>query len=871
MRFHSLEIQGFGPFKDKQIIDFDELSQDRIFMFEGPTGAGKSSIIDAIVFALFGVTAHEAATENGLARQRIRSNYCEPNDETKVVLEFTTGGSRYRVTRTEAYEKPKVRGEGTTKENAAAKLQFIHPAHEAISQIREVNIRIKEILQLDSDQFSQMVVLPQGDFATFLHATSEERRALLEKIFKTFFYDALVAKIKEKSTELEVSINARREDIRHHLRNLESEKSNDNTDYDFDELERLLNDDLESHDTKAAKLDELVAGLLPIDDEAQQLVDELKAQKEPIDTKLTLLRESEKRIQQKSKLSVELDKLMAKSAEIEEKRLSLQQYVKAQAIDQLLITRKDVTAAIKDSQRLVFREYREMSSKVAKARIAKLNAELPALTKQALEAEKAEEKLGDLEEALENALEQEEQSKEIPRLNSSIKKLEAEITVKTKKLKEHRLAQKDESLIEAAKKLKKNQPCPVCGSREHPKPIVIKGDTKRINLEFLERELEFLKSDLNRDKADLRIAQNSTKKKGKSSVEIKAQIKSLEKIAAKSDDLSDKQEEMTYELEQLNEALPVIVTLEGLNKTLQETEQKIANELGKMGIRDEKQLTKILGIKEDKLRNEIETFDNRVREINTILDQEDYKELPDPADLSNEIEQLFQFQHELQNRMKVLTDQIAVRTRIQNTLDKAKKGILASLKKIEDINRTGEPYLKLKDWTAGANPAGLSLNNFVLQERLELILDLASRHLRRMSNGKFEFRIFEEKQGRKQRAGLGITIMDYHSGKERNTETLSGGETFYASLALALGLVEVVQNDNGGIELGTLFIDEGFGSLSEDTLEDVLDVLDELRNDRIIGIISHVQGMKSLVPTRLEVRPTDEGPSTTALRVVGQV
>lgn len=871
MRFHSLEIQGFGPFRDKQVIDFDELSQDRIFMFEGPTGAGKSSIIDAIVFALFGVTAHEAATENGLSRQRIRSNYCGPNDETKVALEFTTSGNRYRVTRTEAYEKPKVRGEGTTKENAAAKLQFIHPVHEAISQIREVNIRIKDILQLDSDQFSQMVVLPQGDFATFLHATSEERRALLEKIFKTFFYDALVAKIKEKSTELENSINARREDIRHHVRNLESEKTTSEIEYDFNELERLLNDDLESHDTKATKLDKLVKDILPLDDQTQMLVDVLRKQKAPIDTKLTLLRESEKRIQQKSKISAELDKLMANSAQIEEKRLSLQQYVKAQAINQLLVTRKEVTVSIKENQRLVFGDYREMSSKIAKAKIAKLTSELPAQTKQALEAEKAEEKLDDLQDALDTAIEQEEQAREIPKLNSSIKKLETEIAIKTQKLKEIRLAQKDGSLIEAAKKLKKNQPCPMCGSREHPKPIVVKGSTKAVNLDLLESELEFLKSNLNSDKADLRIAQNSTKKKGKSSTEIKASIKSLEKIAAKSYELSRKQEDMKDDLDTLNDALPVIVTLEGLNKTLQETEQKISHELNKLDIESEKELNKILGLKEDRLKGEIETFDNRVREIRTILDQEDYKELPDPDDLSKEIEQLFQSQQELHDKLKVLTDQIAVRTRIQNTLDKAKKGILASLKKIEDTNRTGEPYLKLKDWTVGVNPAGLSLNNFVLQERLELILDLASRHLRRISNSKFEFRIFEEKQGRKQRAGLGITIMDFHSGKERNTETLSGGETFYASLALALGLVEVVQNDNGGIELGTLFIDEGFGSLSEDTLEDVLDVLDELRNDRIIGIISHVQGMKSLVPTRLEVRPTDEGPSTTHLRVVGQV
>ena len=189
MRIHHLTIQGFGPFKDKQEIDFDALSQDKIFMLEGPTGAGKSSIIDAIVFSLYGVTAHEAATKSGPAGQRVRSDYCEAGDETKVCIEFSTGGARYKVTRTAAYEAPKKSGEGTTPVNAKAILEFIDPPHEAINQVKEVNLRIKEELRLDNEQFSQMVVLPQGDFASFLHASTEKRREVLESIFKTFFYD----------------------------------------------------------------------------------------------------------------------------------------------------------------------------------------------------------------------------------------------------------------------------------------------------------------------------------------------------------------------------------------------------------------------------------------------------------------------------------------------------------------------------------------------------------------------------------------------------------------------------------------------------------------------------------------------------------
>jgi exonuclease SbcC len=212
---------------------------------------------------------------------------------------------------------------------------------------------------------------------------------------------------------------------------------------------------------------------------------------------------------------------------------------------------------------------------------------------------------------------------------------------------------------------------------------------------------------------------------------------------------------------------------------------------------------------------------------------------------------------------------IALQESTNERINLASDGVLDALKDEATLRTDSEATLKLKDWVAGKNTAGLSLTNFVLQERLEMILEYASRHLRRMSNGKYTFRLFEEKQGRTQKAGLGITILDSFAGKERPAETLSGGETFYASLALALGLVEVVKADNGGIELGTLFIDEGFGSLSDDTLEEVLDVLEDLRAERIIGIISHVEGMKTQIPIRLEVRPSDQGPSNVRVAVAG--
>jgi exonuclease SbcC len=287
----------------------------------------------------------------------------------------------------------------------------------------------------------------------------------------------------------------------------------------------------------------------------------------------------------------------------------------------------------------------------------------------------------------------------------------------------------------------------------------------------------------------------------------------------------------------------------------------------RLHIEDEEALSKLLEVDEEKLKSEIENYRGRIKEITALLSQPEFGKLPEAHELEMKINEVTEQVNAKKAVLSGITDQLAVLDRVNKSLDAAKLGITFALDQITTLREAGDPFLKLQRWVAGKNLADLSLTNYVLQERLEMILEFASRHLRRMSNGKYEFRLFEEKQGRKQKAGLGITIMDYFAGKERPAETLSGGETFYASLALALGLVEVVKGENGGIELGTLFIDEGFGSLSDDTLEEVLNVLEELREERIIGIISHVEGMKNQIPMRLEVRPTDQGPSKVTMAV----
>jgi exonuclease SbcC len=471
MRIHHLTIQGFGPFKDKQEIDFDALSQDKIFMLEGPTGAGKSSIIDAIVFSLYGVTAHEAATKSGPAGQRVRSDYCEVGDETKVCIEFSTGGARYKVTRTAAYDAPKKRGEGTTPVNERAILEFIDPPHDAINQVREVSLRINEELRMDNEQFSQMVVLPQGDFASFLHASTEKRREVLEKIFKTFFYDKIKSQLDLRAKEFQGLLAQQGQEINHHVRNLEKEWVESKGDLDFKRLEALLNDKNEARDAQNLELQAAIDLLRPNSEKQIQERDSVEKFLNPLKAELALLEDSQEKIKAKSDLSKELDGLNARADEMALKESQLLIRQKASGLQTLLESRDSADNAMEEALEQIDEDYAEMTSTEVRARIKELNVKVPVLSRKKDAAQKAEQELDDLETLLDESLDNELKIKSLSTLTSKVSAAEKKLEGAKKKVKEYRALEKESYIGLAAKKLKKGQPCPVCGSAEHPNPV----------------------------------------------------------------------------------------------------------------------------------------------------------------------------------------------------------------------------------------------------------------------------------------------------------------------------------------------------------------------------------------------------------------
>lgn len=862
MKIHKLEITGFGPFKDKQVIDFDALTADGIFMLEGPTGAGKSSIIDSIVWVLYGTTAHESANSVKISVSgRIRSDYVGTDEETRVVMEFSAQGHRYRIQRTPTYMVTKSRGEGEKKVDASARLEFIKPTAESLTRIDEIGTRVRDILGMGREQFSQLVVLPQGDFAAFLHASSEKRQDILESIFKTHFYKDMEKYFEtRRKIHIEDVKNLNSEIIRH-VHNLEQE-AGDETERDFEEALAVFVDQNESNQEKLSLLKEIISELTPNSKSDSMLKGKIDIKLKPVREEITRLLDSKKQIKEKAEKEAKLKSLQDNQEIIDEvtEQLFLREKVLPAQAD--LEHRDSAEKELSKVQSKLLDDYEDATAAEIVKEIAKTKVEHESLLKKTSQNENLD-KLHEAATSQLESIEAQDQAKaELKLANSEIPKAKKQIDIFKAELAELKLREKNEYAHLVAKKLKAGVACPVCGSKEHPKPLKSTGTFSAVKLESAETELQEWRNHLS---AMELLKRESTKLVGKklpTRTSVNSEIKKLEKQMEEIENDEWELTQVAQLLKDLEKALPFYVESERASKEYDKFNLRVEKLLTKYELEDY-ELEELLEINPIPLQKQIDKHNADLIEVQTFLKQESVKKLPSPEGVEAKLEKLEDQKLIFESELAEVNDRIALANKVSKNLDLAKSGITQALSDITAKNVAVAPYLDLDSWVNGKNPLGLKLSNYVLQERLEMVLERASNHLRRVSHGKYEFRLNENRVGKQRIAGLGIQIMDYRAGKERLAETLSGGETFYASLSLALGLAEVVKAEEGGLELGTLFIDEGFGSLSEETLSEVIDVLEELRSaERIIGIISHVEGMKTQIPLRIEVRASEDGPSS---------
>lgn len=874
MRIHSLEIEGFGPFKSRQVIPFDRLSEDRLFMLEGPTGAGKSSIIDAIVYALYDKTAQLAAAKAGkgkttesdaAANRRIRSDFCGFDDKTEVCIEFSNSQGRFRVQRTPPL--PKLKRDGTeTESETKLLLEFIHPPAQPINSVKEGNLRIREIIGLEVEQFAQLIVLPQGRFASFFQATRDARELILQELFKTFFYKDLAAQIALRRKTFLAQLQEHKNQLTVQATILENLGTKSHG-IDWTEFRSVLLSDAEPKDLKLKRVESLVT-VLHIDasklqgelDSASEALTPFLAEKTTIELKLGEITKYENLKLKMQNLEKERSKYDAKEETVK----------KLTALEPLQQSVQSLGESEKELTKIMAKIPKKFATSTT-AELRKLNSEKNtarrALDKELGQLENIEDQKTTLEEKIQTATEVQEAKEELEKLKLKLPSLETAVDKAEKALTDYQKNQTATGATTLAKSLKTGKPCPVCGSTDHPK----KAKGPEYDEEFestLKKKLKKAENELADCKSEIKVQTAAAKRKASP---LKPLEQKLSELIKKEKELTKKeslQTALSEEIEEIEGVIDLISSRDSFTKEINKLSEQIKPKLQKYGITNLDELRSFLKQNPESLTKEIQSYRESIASTKGSLSE--YKDLPAKDALDKRLSVVKSEVTTLEQRVKDLSNRLSEANRNNKDLLKVKSEISSVLQELESDRKAGEKLIELHKVVEGdldVNKLGMSLERYVLQEKLELVLERGSELLYQISDGKYEFKVQEEKvKGQRGSEGLGITVLDLHTGKERPAETVSGGETFYASLALALGLAEVIRAERGGLELGTLFIDEGFDSLSEDKLEEVFNVLEKLSSEsRIIGIISHVESMKLRIPARLEIRSTKGGPSAMKL------
>ncbi|WP_241385338.1 AAA family ATPase [Rhodococcus sp. CH91] len=979
MRLHSLEIIAFGPFADTVEIDFDELGADGLFLLHGQTGAGKTSILDAVAFALYGTVP--GARADG---RRLLSDHAPAGAVPRVRLEATIAGRRLRIERSPEFERPKLRGTGTVKQQAKANLIWLDGSGENLSRIPDIGDVVKSLLGMSAEQFFQVVLLPQGDFARFLRAGSEERGRLLERLFDTtrfgdveqWFRDRrgagtkLLAEQQKKVEVLAAKVAA--------SAGIEAGADADPVEW----AHRLLADAAENREAAAAALgrarrvDEATRRKL---DETTALADRLRRRRDALDVLAELEQTQARRAvmraerdaahravgvavldREANRLAQDADTAAARAAAAtaplegdDEGRALLagigptpagsdrdiirprceEWSSEAARLDVLLDRRRRLAELEADRDRLAARR-RALTDE--RQQVIDDRAALPERSAAAVaavaEAERAAATLPGLSEARDRAADALDAANELASHRTELDRLEGRVVQLHSEFNDAREAHLDVRqrridgmAAELAARLVDGDPCVVCGATEHPAPArpapgtATEADEERARLveeraaaalaqareavTDLSGTVAVLRQRCGGAEADdlavahaeaVRIHDRAAATAGRLD-RLRAVVEDLRKLdtvfeeqekrldaeltelaredavrAAEITEIRNRIVDAVGDLDRLAPRRAQVAALSAAGTALLDARSAALNArtVAEERAADARSAAVEAGFTDlDSARAAVRSPE-RLAEIDRVLREADDRRavatstLEDPAVAAltgNEVAD------EAAARAVVEESAAAVETALSAATEAERRhlDIEAYTKRLEEACAELAPLLDehaelsaLADVVAGmgSNAKKMSLRSYVLAARLEEVADAASVRLRRMSGGRYEFVHSDAAESRGRRGGLGLDIHDEYTGVVRSTKTLSGGESFQASLALALGLADVVAAEAGGLVLDTMFIDEGFGTLDADSLEAVMGVLDELRaGGRVVGVVSHVDEMRQRIPSRLHV------------------
>ncbi|KAA6432929.1 AAA family ATPase [Agrococcus sediminis] len=977
MRLLRLELAGFGPYRDRFEIDFAAFDADGLYLIAGPTGAGKSTILDAITYALYG-----GAPRYAKGAAHLRSDLAGPADLTWVELDVAVGDRVLRVRRTPEYERPKLRGTGLTKERATATLweRDGDGWRTLATSVDDASTEVVRSLGLRKDEFLKVILLAQGGFAEFLAASSDERKALLERLFGTGsmrrLRELLVADAKAITAEREALERerddraARVRDAAASLRTDEEEALPDGADEAaLAALEAAIDDRVAQSAEVATAAGAAERGARTARDEARALLERI-ARRDAALSALADLAEAAAAIDDDRERLADADRAAGVAAELD-------RWARADTgVERSVVELDAATAALPAdvaAERPIVEAEHEAAVRVASraTETRALEASLPGLDRQATAAEAAAAQaqaavdaakrrradapaarrlLSDAREAatalaagadaaarqVDAALERLAARDAADALAEPLAAARAEAVRSaaaqhTAADELHRLqaARIDGMAGELASELADGEPCPVCGSIEHPAPHApaseaVTADDVAAAIErsqralagasaahealaaleqrlaaaearagdddraSLERALEEARAAvrvaadaaLERDEAERQLAEHDA-----AAERLDAEVAEVELAAAASaaeaatacarrDDARDR---LAEELGEHPDARALLAAATGRRDALRRwldadahagaarAEQHAAASAGAAALAEhalpDREATAGMRLEpaaRKALLARITTHDAAVASARGVLAQPDLDGLGEPPELEP-------LEAALGEASAVAARANRAAAAAETTRDLAAADLAAAREAIRSLAEGAEHADAVRGLARaldGRNERAQDIETYVLATRLATIIDAANLRLAAMTDGRFTLVLDEARASHGRASGLGIAVLDAHTGLARPTRSLSGGETFLASLSLALGLADVVQAEAGGVSLETLFVDEGFGSLDQDTLEAAMATLDELRaGGRTVGVISHVQQMQERIPSRIRVVPLPGGGS----------
>lgn len=875
-----LVLSAFGPYVERTVIDFSALGEEGLFLIAGDTGAGKTTIFDAISFALYG---EASGGKEKRKSKSFHSDYVSDQTETYVELTFRHRGETWWIRRNLEYQRPakkKKDGMETTTRQAADAQMRNEDTGEEILRMDDVNRRVRELLGLTQDQFTQTVMIAQGDFLKILTASSDDRKKLFRDLFHTNLYVDLQSRLQEKNRACADEQKALEQVI------LSAEGKID-PEAEFAEREILL-----SYCGQIQHTDALCALLARLIEQEKAAQEQARAQKkeaaDQIGALIAAVTEGERVNRDfadwESK-KARLAALTAGQGEIDAQRAALAAARRAQQLetDEALMrrTRRDMDAqraALSDAQAALEQAEKALPETETRMKEAESRGgEIHALLAQAKQMEDCLPVLGEVE-RLKAALDT--QKRELQRLTADSSRAQAAYTA----------AQNSYYLSQAgllARELKTGQPCPVCGSTAHPCPAQITPET--VTRQALEQAAqrretaEKAQSDAatrlaaNRAALDEREDRLRALKIGADETQqrLAARIDAAHRAAADRQREIDEARSAYQALDKRKTAAQSAVDaaqkqLAALEKDLRMQTEAFEQKRAAHGFEDEAsyRLAKRTNADIERLDREIRNFDEQKRTIaaqtHELEDKLSGRQRTDLTALQNRRAAALDRQAKAENAEKAMVRKLTLHESAEREIRQANAAIQKKRGKWQIIQ---ELYTCCAGIAAGNPRAKLTFEAYVQQYYFRFVVAAANKRLTRLTDGMFTLRVMREAANRVSQSGLDLEVLDRSTGQARDVSTLSGGESFLASLALALGLSDAVQSQSGQIRMDAMFIDEGFGSLDENALRSSIDVLLELADGkRLIGIISHVQELEERIDKQIVVTKTPNG-STVRMNV----